>query len=257
MHRRFTPVRAPGRIARAAALLAAVTAGGMSAAAVPAAAQEAPVVVELYTSQGCNSCPPADAYFAELVRQPGIIALSFHVDYWNYLGWHDTFSSKKATYRQKTYAMGLRQSGVYTPQMVIGGKTGVVGSDRRAVEAAMREARRAPMPVAVLLEKLGGNRLKVTIAAATGAAEGAEIWAFLFDKRQSTKILHGENEGKTFVYHHVVRDFRRIGLYTGAKTEFPLPVLGEKGEKRSGAAVIVQPAKGGTIIGAAIATVEE
>src|SRR6185295_523163 len=100
----------------------------------PAAAQEpAPVVVELYTSQGCNSCPPADAFFADLVRQPGVVALGFHVDYWNYLGWHDPFSSKKFTYRQKEYAMAFRQTGVYTPQMVVQGKRGEVGSDKKAV----------------------------------------------------------------------------------------------------------------------------
>src|SRR5262245_62011041 len=106
-------------------------AAGYSAAA--SAQEPAPVVVELYTSKGCNSCPPADALLGELARQPGVIALGFHVDYWNYLGWHDPFSSKKFTHRQKEYAMSFRQTGVYTPQIVIQGIRGEVGSDRKTV----------------------------------------------------------------------------------------------------------------------------
>ena len=228
-------------------------AAGLSA---PALAQEqTPVVVELYTSQGCNSCPPADALFGELARQPGIIALGFHVDYWNYLGWHDPFSSKKFTYRQKEYAMSFRQTGVYTPQIVIQGKRGAVGSDRAAVLQAIADARRGKSGVTVLLEKLGGNRLKATISAAA-EAKGADIYLALFDRRQSTKILRGENEGKTLHNFHVVREWRKLGQYEGEKAEFAITAASEKGEKRTGAAVIVQHGKAGAILGAGIAFVE-
>jgi hypothetical protein len=223
---------------------------------VPAAAQEAaPVVVELYTSQGCNSCPPADALLGELARQPGIVALGFHVDYWNYLGWHDPFSNKKFTYRQKEYAMSFRQTGVYTPQIVIQGKRGEVGSDRKTVLQAIAEARKAKSGATVLIEKLGGTRLKATVSAAA-QAKGADIYVALFDRRQSTKILRGENEGKTLSNFHVVREWRKLGQYGGEKAEFAITAAGEKGEKRSGAAVIVQQGKAGPIIGAAIAFVE-
>jgi hypothetical protein len=224
--------------------------------AAPAAAQEpAPVVVELYTSQGCNSCPPADALLGELARQPGVIALGFHVDYWNYLGWHDPFSNKKFTYRQKQYAMTFRQTGVYTPQMVIQGKRGEVGSDRKTVMQAIADARKAKAGATVLLEKLGGNRLRATVTAAA-EAKGADIWVAIFDRSHATKILRGENEGKTLTNVHVVREWRKLGQFEGEKAEFTITAASEKGEKRSGAAIVVQQPKGGPILGAAIVYVE-
>ena len=223
---------------------------------VPAAAQEpAPVVVELFTSQGCNSCPPADVLLGELARQPGVIALGFHVDYWNYLGWHDPFSNKKFTYRQKEYAMALRQTGVYTPQMVVQGRRGEVGSDRRAVMQAVADARKAKPGATVLLEKLEGNRLRAVVSAAADA-KGANIYMALFDRRHATKIPRGENEGRTLTNFHVVREWKKLGQFEGEKAEFAVTAAGEKGEKRSGAAVLVQQGKGGPILGAAVAYVE-
>jgi hypothetical protein len=222
----------------------------------PAAAQEAaPVVVELYTSQGCNSCPPADTLLGELARQPGVIALGFHVDYWNYLGWHDPYSNKKFTYRQKEYAMALRQTGVYTPQMVVQGRRGEVGSDRRAVLRAIAEARKAKPAATVVLEKIEGNRLRAVVNAANDA-NGANIYLALFDRRHATTIPRGENEGKTLINHHVVREWKKLGQFEGGKAEFAITAAGEKGEKRSGAAVIVQQGKGGVILGAAVAYVD-
>lgn len=222
----------------------------------PAAAQEAaPVVVELYTSQGCNSCPPADALLGEIARQPGVIALSFHVDYWNYLGWHDPFSNKKFTYRQKEYAMALRQTGVYTPQMVVQGRRGEVGSDRRAVVKAIADARKAKPGATIVLEKIEGNRLRAVVSALNGA-KGANVYLALFDRRHATKIPRGENEGKTLTNHHVVREWKKLGQLEGEKDEFAITAAGEGGEKRSGAAVIVQHGKGGAILGAAVAYVE-
>ena len=227
-----------------------------AAAASPVSAQEAaPVVVELYTSQGCSSCPPADALFGELTREPGIVALSFHVDYWNYLGWSDPFSNKKFTYRQKGYAMSFRQTGVYTPQMVIQGRRGEVGSDRRSVMQAIADARKVKPAATVLLETLGGNRLRATVTAAA-EAKGAEIWLALFDRRHSTKIPRGENEGKTLANFHVVREWRKVGEVGGEKTELTLAAAGEKGEKRGGAAVIVQQPKAGPILGASLVFVD-
>ncbi len=222
----------------------------------PAAAQDpVPVVVELYTSQGCNSCPPADALFGELVRQPGVIALGFHVDYWNYLGWHDPFSNKKFTYRQKEYAMALRQTGVYTPQMVVQGRRGEVGSDREAVMQAIAAARGTKPIASVQFEKIDGVRLRAVVTGAS-EAKGAIIWLALFDRRHATKIPRGENEGKTLTNYQVVRDWKKLGQFEGEKAEFSVNVAGEKGEKRSGAAVLVQQGKGGPILGAAVAYTE-
>ncbi len=213
------------------------------------------MVVELYTSQGCNSCPPADALLGELARQPGIVALSFHVDYWNYLGWHDPFSNKKFTYRQKEYAMSFRQTGVYTPQMVIQGKSGEVGSDRKAVMQAIAEARKAKPGATVLLEKVGGNRLRAVVTT-SAESKGAEIWMALFDRRHATKVPRGENEGKTLTNFHVVREWRKLGQVEGGKAEVTFTAASEKGEKRAGAAIIVQQPNAGLVLGAALLHVE-
>lgn len=222
----------------------------------PAAAQEpAPVVVELYTSQGCNSCPPADAFLGELAREPGVIALGFHVDYWNYLGWQDPFSNNMFTYRQKEYAMVLRQTGVYTPQMVIQGRRGEVGSDRRSVKQAIADARNGRQPAAVQFEKLEGNQLRAVVSAAD-SAKGAYVWLALFDLRHATIIPRGENEGKTLVNHHVVREWKMLGQLDGGKAAFAVTAVGAKGEKRGGAAVLVQQGKGGPILGAAVTYIE-
>jgi hypothetical protein len=224
--------------------------------AAPAAAEEpAPVVVELYTSQGCNSCPPADALFGEIAPQPGIVALGFHVDYWNYLGWHDPFSSKKFTYRQKQYAMTFRQTGVYTPQIVVQGKRGEVGSDRKAVMAAIADARRAKPLATVALDKLGGARLRALVKAGS-EGNGADVWLALCDRRHTTKIPRGENEGKTLTNLHVVREWKKLGSLDGEKAEFGFTATGDRGERRAGVAVIVQQPKAGPILGAALAYVE-
>lgn len=225
----------------------------------PAGAAETnatPVLVELYTSQGCNSCPPADLLLGRLAAQPGIIALSFHVDYWNYLGWADPFSSRAATDRQKEYGMALRKYGVYTPQTIVQGSRGEIGSDASAIQAAIAEARQRNFPVAVTIEKLPGRKLRA-VAQAAAAAKGADIVLILFDRRHSTKILRGENEGKTLTYHNVVREFRVVGKHAGEKIELTVPGAGDKNEKRGGAAVIVQQGKTKQIFGAAMILLEE
>jgi hypothetical protein len=234
-------------------ILAAVLSAAQSAAAEP---DSAPVLVELYTSQGCNSCPPADAMLGRLAAQPGIIALSFHVDYWNYLGWADPFSSRAATERQKEYGMALRKYGVYTPQMIIQGGRGEIGTDASSVTAAIAEARQRNLPVVVTIEKLPGRKLRDG-AQAAAEAKGADIFLVLFDRRHSTKILRGENEGKTLTYHNVAREFRVVGKHGGEKIELTLPGAGDKNEKRGGAVVIVQQGKSKRVFGAAMALLDE
>lgn len=238
-------------ISRAAVGLTLLSGSGASLAS---AQETSPVVVELFTSQGCAACPPANDYFAEVTQRPGIVALSFHVDYWNYLGWVDPYSSKKATYRQKMYAMNLRQTGVFTPQVVIQGRRGEVGSDRRAIESAIDEARKAKRSVRVTFEK-GGAQPSVAVTAAP-EAKGAEVWLLLIDRQTSTKVLRGENEGRTLTHRNVVRDWQQIGQHGGERLELPLTATCEKGEKHGRMAVIVQQPKGGAILGAAITDLE-
>lgn len=229
-------------------LLAALVLGSAAAAQAQPTPQSR-IVVELYTSQGCNSCPPADALLGKLVQRPGVLALSFHVDYWNYLGWADPFSLKSATERQRAYQYAMRKSSIYTPQMIVGGRWEGVGSSESDIERALRNA---PAPsVAVLLEKLGAAGVKVTIESSE-AAKGADVILVLFDKQHTTRIPRGENGGKTLTYHHVVREFRTVGNHMGERFEWTIAAASQGGQKRGGAAVLVQRPKAGPILGAAM-----
>jgi hypothetical protein len=159
----------------------------------------APVVLELFTSQGCSSCPPADAFLGELAREPGVIGLAWHVDYWNGLGWRDRFSRPEWTARQKTYARNLNEE-VYTPALVVNGAAMVVGSDKAAVRRAIAGA--SPPRVAVTLRR-DGSRLQAEIGAATVATTAQLI---TYDPEQATQVDAGENQGHQLNEYCVVRD---------------------------------------------------
>lgn len=210
---------------------------------------EAPVVVELFTSQGCNSCPPADAFLGELAQRPDLIALAFHVDYWNYIGWEDPFSSPEATQRQRDYAQSLGLSSVYTPQMVIDGSFDAVGSNRAQVNQAIATAsQHGKIPVAITTSPAG--RWLVTVPDAD-VAQSATVWLALYDRRHATPVKRGENAGKTLTNYNIVREFRRIGRWDGAKLDLPLDIGGTDLAVR-GFAVIVQVDAAGPILGAAL-----
>lgn len=229
----------------------ALVAAALAALIAPAAANEpAPVVVELYTSQGCNSCPPADAYLGELAKRPGVIALAFHVTYWNYLGWADPFSLREADTRQRGYQMALHRSNYYTPQIVVAGRWEAVGSARREVEALIAKAAKLP-GVKVTLERAGAAALKATVEAAP-AAKDADLLLVLFDRQHTTRIERGENGGKTLTYYNVVREIRAVGRHEGARVELTLPAA----QRPGGAALLVQAPKHGAILGAAMARLD-
>lgn len=218
-----------------------------------AAGARAPVVVELFTSQGCNSCPPADAFLGRLAARPGVIALAYHVDYWNYLGWRDPFSSRAATKRQKAYRWAMRTSMIYTPQMIVDGRYQGVGSQTGKIDRFIARAAATAGLVNVTLTRAGGDMVKATLGAAPGVAE-ADIRLVFYDKAQVTKIGSGENGGRTITYHCVVRDFRVVGMYDGKATSLTLPAKDSNGVKRWGVAVLVQKPNAGPIIGAAAVT---
>src|SRR5215470_8423741 len=161
------------------------------------AQDKAPVVVELFTSEGCSSCPPADALLGELAQRPDVVPLAFHVDYWDYIGWKDPYASAANTQRQHDYAAALRLHMVYTPQMVVDGRTDVVGSERGDVEAAIGKAAAQPK-LAVAIEK-GDAGYRAVIPAASSAPAGgpATVWLALFDTVQETRVARGENGGRT------------------------------------------------------------
>lgn len=213
-----------------------------------AAGASAPVVVELFTSQGCHSCPPADAFLGRLAKRPGVIALSYHVDYWNYLGWRDPFSSKAATKRQKSYRWAMHTRMIYTPQMVVDGRYEGVGSRVGYMDRLIAKASNQAAAVTVVMSR-AGDMLKASLSAAANV-KGADIWLVFFDKSQTTKIASGENGGKTIEYHNVVRDFRVVGMYEGKAVNLTLPAKDSSGVKRWGAALLVQMPNAGPIIGA-------
>lgn len=235
-------------------LLAALAGLASVAAPLPATAQlaadEAPVVVELYTSQGCNSCPPADDLLAQLAKRADVVALGLHVDYWDYLGWNDIFADHRHTERQQAYARGFGQRGVYTPQMVIGGRSQHIGSAREGILATIEGEKASPeMRIAVKLRRLD-ELLLVQLAA--GPYQGdATIWLFAYEQRALTEIKRGENAGKTIAYHNIVRGLRNLGMWRGQSMEIAVQSTDLFRGERDGCAVVVQLGMTGPVLGAA------
>lgn len=218
-------------------------------ASLPSAAGERLTVVELFTSEGCSSCPPADALLAELAGRPEVLALSFHVDYWDRLGWKDPFSSPAATERQQRYADLLGLATVYTPQIVVDGKWQAVGSNRAEVQRAIDAARRNPgaVPVALAVDR---GRARIELGPA-GERAAAAVLLIGFDRRQVSAVARGENSGRTLAHVDVVRSIEQVGQYDGgAKTfEAPVPRPAER------LAIVLQAADG-QVLGAQICDVE-
>jgi hypothetical protein len=208
-------------------------------------------VVELFTSQGCSSCVPADRYLEELAERDDVLALSFHVDYWDYLGWHDTLADPANTERQRDYAEVRGNRQIYTPQMVVNGGAELVGSDRVGVEAAIR---RAALPVPVEMHRRDG-KVEIEIAARPLPRPWpTTIRLVLYASESEVAISRGENAGETIAYYNVVRTMRPIGMWDGAAVEITLPGDELMADGVDGCAVIVQedlPNGPGRILGAA------
>jgi hypothetical protein len=205
------------------------------------------VVVELFTSQGCSSCPPADAYLGELARKPGILALGFHIDYWNYIGWTDPYSLPLAAERQRAYGQRLGLHYVYTPQMVIDGAGEGVGSEPAKIAPLLHAARQRPrLGPALSLEKRGdGFHIHVGAGAAPSAAT---VWLVGIDRVHDTKVLRGENEGATAHDYQIVRSFKSVGSWRGQPLDLDLPPASAAGDE---IAVLLQLDGTGPILGAA------
>lgn len=208
------------------------------------------VVVELFTSQGCSSCPPADEILGELAGQPNILALSFHVDYWDYIGWKDPFASSQYTDRQREYAATLGLRYVYTPQIVIDGRHDVVGSHRREVTRAIQQSSETAPVVEVKLEAADGGR--AVLSPGNAPAGGATVWLVTFDDGHDTPVERGENRGRDLHNSNVVRELKPLGTWTGEAKSFPLDFAKARAEGRGGCAVIVQDGRGGPVLGAAV-----
>lgn len=211
---------------------------GISRAAPIAAGR--PVVVELFQSQGCSSCPPAEANLNALAGRPDVLALSYGVTYWDRLGWKDTFAKPEFTERQWEYARNRGRGRVWTPQVYVDGRKDIVGSNRGQLDQLLATSRITGPTVAV-----AGGRVKV---GAGRAARPATVWMVRYDPRTlNVPIRAGENGGRTLPHRNIVRELTRVGSWNGAAASYALPARRDSLKT----AILVQDGKGGAIIGAA------
>lgn len=212
--------------------------------------QQPTAVLELFTSQGCSSCPPADALLSEYDEREDIIALAYHVDYWDYIGWQDTFASAENSNFQRAYAKAQNKNRIYTPQLMINGDTDVVGSRRGDTDAAIVSAN-LTIPVDL---QFSDGMLKVDIDGNTAFGE-AKVWLVTYKSTAEVAIERGENRGQTLNYYQIVTNRQVLGMWEptdGAQVKLPLDDM--LGAESDGLAVIVQADLNGlpgSILGAA------
>lgn len=212
-------------------------------------------VVELFTSQGCSSCPPADDVLAELARSGKVIALGYHVNYWDYLGWKDTFASTENTDRQNDYVKSFGVGSVYTPQAVINGRTHVNGADRLAVSGALESLASSGqgLNVGITVSRSGASIMIDTEGAKDGVG-AAHLVLVYFDPVRKIVIDRGENKGRTIDYINPVTDFQTVGMWHGKPTRFEFPA--SEIAKKGGCAVLLQTVNKdglpGAILGATV-----
>ena len=217
-----------------------------SALALPAVLSRAEVLVELFTSQGCDACPRTDGVLANLVGRDGVLALSFHVDYWDYLGWRDTFASPEHTARQQSYRDAFDASVVYTPQVVVDGRASFPATEPEAIEEAIEAARSSGADDAIRIESSRGM-LEAHLAPAN-VARPCTVWVAKYERSATVHVERGENAGRTLTYHNVVRSLDRIGEWDGREPETVMLPQPEHGE---GVAIWLQDGPGGPVLAAA------
>ena len=214
-------------------------------------------VVELFTSQGCSSCPPADKIIGELAKDPDVIALSMPIDYWDYLGWKDTLADSRFSARQKAYSHVRGDRDVYTPQVIVNGSMKVIGSDRVGIETAMKDtATEGVMSVPVTMS-LSGKQINVSVAASSAPRiRHGEVWICSVSKAVPISIGRGENRGREITYHNVVRNLLKVGDWNGSAGSWTVPIENITREGVDAAVVYVQDGnreKPGAMLGAAMA----
>jgi hypothetical protein len=214
-------------------------------------------VVELFTSQGCSSCPPADKIIGELAKDPSIIAMSLPIDYWDYLGWKDTLADSRFSARQKAYSQMRGDREVYTPQVIVNGSVHVIGSDRTGIENAIGATRKndGVMSIPVTMT-LSGKQVTVSVAAAnrSAAAMHGEVWICGISRSIPISIARGENRGKEITYHNVVRNLLKLGDWNGNPGSWTVPLDSVAADGIDAAVAIVQDGnrdKPGPMLGAA------
>ena len=225
---------------RTAALLSLI----LLATSAGAAAAKPPVLVELFTAQGCGACAEANAHVAKLAERPGVVALTFSVDYWDYLGWTDTFAKPEFTDRQRAYVTRLKLREPYTPQVVVDGDEEAPGLKAAEVDRLVRAAAAAPRNPPDM--KFIGAR-RVDVGSGRVPSGGAEVWLIRYDPREiEVDVKAGDNRGETIVQRNVVREIKRLGAWRGRPQAYR---LGEPSEEGLKTVVVVQAARGGRVIG--------
>ncbi len=218
-----------------------------------AAAAVPDVVVELFSSQGCSSCPPADRLLTELRAKPGVLAISYHVDYWDYLGWKDTLGSPEFSQRQYDYAKARGDMDVYTPQMIINGGKPLVGSQRSEVYAVLEKSHQAKWPVAL---KITGGDKEIIVDCGEFQGEGepateATLWLMPILSEARVVIERGENSGQEIAYNNVVRKLLPAAMWTGKPSRLALPKDGLLTPDCTSCVALLQEGKLGRVLGAA------
>jgi hypothetical protein len=237
------------RIALSLAVVASTVAAASTVSAEPRG------VIELFTSQGCSSCPAADKLVGELARDPSLIVMSLAIDYWDYLGWKDTLALPGHTNRQRAYSKARGDREVYTPQVVVNGVAQVIGSDKHAIENAVAQTHTQPGTLSVPIGlSVADNQVSVSVPAAAQTVKG-EIWLCPITRNAPVEIARGENSGHTITYHNVVRRWVKLGDWTGAARTYKVPVSDVTAAGGDAVAVVVQagPKEApSTMLGAAI-----
>jgi len=212
-------------------------------------------VVELFTSQGCSSCPPADQIIGELAKDPNVIALSMPIEYWDYLGWKDTLADSRFSARQKAYSQMRGDRDVYTPQVIVNGSANVIGSDRSAIDSAIQNTQKAGVMSVPVTMTLSGKQINVSVAASKAMTSGhGEVWICSVSKAVPISIGRGENRGREVTYYNVVRNILKVGDWNGSSGSWTVPLENITRDGVDAAVVYVQDGnrdKPGPMLGAA------
>src|SRR5579864_622014 len=215
-------------------------------------------IIELFTSQGCSSCPPADKLLAELRNDSSLLTLSLPVDYWDYLGWKDTLAMPGHTARQKAYSQVRGDREVYTPQVVVNGSADVLGSDRGEIEKAVAQSHQNVSTLSVPLHvTIANERVTVTVPNGSGDAAAGDVWLCPLSRSVTVGIGRGENHGRSLTYTNVVRRWVKLGTWAGKSETFTVPIDAIKFTGIDAIAVMLQSGsadKPGAMLGASVAS---
>jgi hypothetical protein len=243
------------RCRSASAPLVAGSVAALVLAASGIASAEPRALLELFTSQGCSSCPAADKLLGELANDSSVVALSVPIDYWDYLGWKDTLASPAHSARQRAYAHVRGDRQVYTPQVVVNGAMHVLGSDRSAIDRMIVQTDQKPAVMSLPVQlAVNGSNLAVTVKAKDGDHTAGEVWLCPVSHTVQVDIGRGENRGRTITYHNVVRGWVKLGDWSATDATWTVPLSEIKTDNADAAAVLVQEGtqdKPGVILGAA------